>query len=202
MIAGAVAAGSAGRGFEPGGVGEDEAAASAVGGEAADRPEEHERAAPLAEPGPVAGAAGDDDRPAAHGGADGVAGVEADRQAAGPQPPAGAVGGLAGAEDRQARRVEVGGQLGPGVAVDLDHRLPGAGQAADEQSLALDARQAEPAVAGVERDDQLAVDPLVVPDQGDRDLRDGRRPLLHRSSSPDRRPPRAGLSGPRRRPRP
>ena len=108
-------------------------------------------------------------------------------QAAGFEASTRAIRGSTATDDDKAWPVEVRGQFGAGVAVDLDHGLPGSGEPGDQEPLAFHALEPDPTLAKVEAVDQLRVDLLVIPQLGNVD---GRFPgaCLGRHHFPPRAP--------------
>jgi len=94
--------------------------------------EQHKVSAALAQAGPRSDVAGRDDQPAPLEIADGRAGRSPDHELSGRQAATGAISDAASANHGQARRIQLGGQLGAGVAFNLDEGLPGPGDLRDQ----------------------------------------------------------------------
>ena len=97
--------------------------------------EKHKVSAALSQAGPRSDVADRDDQPAPLEIADGCTGLSTDQEPSSRQAATGAIGGASSADHGQARSIQLGGQLGAGVAVNLDERLPGPGYPRDQKPL-------------------------------------------------------------------
>ena len=101
--------------------------------------EKHKVSPKLVQAGPRSDVADRDDQPAPLEIADGRTGLSPDEEPSSRQAAAGAIGGAPSADHGQVRSIQLGGQLGAGVAVNLDDRPPCPGDPRDQQPLSIDA---------------------------------------------------------------
>jgi len=101
--------------------------------------EKHKVSPKLVQAGPRSDVADRDDQPAPLEIADGRTGLSPDEEPSSRQAAAGAIGGAPSADHGQVRSIQLGGQLGAGVAVNLDERPPCPGDPRDQQPLSSDA---------------------------------------------------------------
>lgn len=125
----------------------------------------------LVQAGPRSDVTDRDNQPAPLEIADGRTGLSPDEEPSSRQAAAGAIGGAPSADHGQFRSIQLGGQLGAGVAVNLDERPPGPGDPRDQQPLSSDALEPDVPRAQVQPTDELGVDLLVVPELGDNNRR-------------------------------
>ena len=104
-----------------------------------------------------------------------------------PEGPPSAILGVPSGDNPQTRAFEVRGEFRTGPSLDLNGRLPRAGQAGSEKPLPFGPFEADARVARVEERDKFGVDPNVVADLGDDN--DGDRGIGLAQSS--------GIQGPR-----
>jgi hypothetical protein len=117
--------------------------------------------------------AGDEHRSAPLGISQGIAGVPQDEDPALAEVAGRAVGDRASTDDGQPGGVQFRGELGARVPLDFHHRVPGAGQAVEQETMSPRPRQDDPGAARVEMPGHFRVDPRIFADLGDR--HDGRR---------------------------
>lgn len=110
-----------------------------LAGKSAGRREEDEVAPALGQAGPRSDVAGRDDQSPLLEIADRRTGRSLDQKPPGRQAATGPIGRAPAADHSQARGVELGGELGAGVALELDEGLPGTGDPRYQEPLTLDA---------------------------------------------------------------